>query len=483
MTVAVVEHSDPDVKSAFQVQGGSTVDLTKNDTIIDFTYFAPPQVLINSGLDPFPGCNPPIVVLDKGDPVTLTVSLIEQYEQILDNMNAVIDDGICPLDTANFRIINGISDMTLDTAMSNALLTYKFRAGDPNPTPPFLKTMQIIGTSLAGRSEASVVQVVVTGLRSKENTFTTLMPQMPNVILRDPPGDGSHSYLEKGTTMCKSYTVSSLEEDGFGGGFEVHLQGMLRSSTAHRWWGSSTTPGVILDENQQFTTTFKKTSDNTFQTCLTNTERITTSDDDQVVGGGAGGDVYIGEAFNLIFGFADMVAFDENACAADVSTVLNIEGDTFATIFLYSEYHIINNTMRYLDELIANPGNATPDQIQQFIQSKALWQDIIDRNAELKDSATFVAIFPCLRRLLRICRNLRCLEFLRGTERHHLRRDRGTAFEDRSTSWQFGGTLPFPNPQHRLHHRQRLRQLHDGRLRPVRRRLRRRIFRGRGTGF
>jgi hypothetical protein len=29
MTVAVVEHSDPDVKTAFQVQGGSTVDLTK----------------------------------------------------------------------------------------------------------------------------------------------------------------------------------------------------------------------------------------------------------------------------------------------------------------------------------------------------------------------------------------------------------------------------------------------------------------------
>jgi len=390
MTVAVVEHSDPDVKSAFQVQGGSTVNLTKNDTIIDFTYFAPPQVVINSGLDPFPGCNPPVYVLDKAEQVTLVVSLIEQYEPILDNMNMVIDDGICPLDTAGFRFINGIADMTLDTAMSNALLTYKFRAGEPNPTPPFLKTLQIIGTSLAGRSGSLVVQVVVTGLRTKENTFTTLMPQMPNAILRDPPGDGSHSYLEKGTTMCKSYTVSSVEEDGFGGGFELHLGGNVDIINGTPLVGVINNTGVILDENQQFTTTFKKTSDNTFQTCVTNNERITTSDDDQVVGGGAGGDVYIGEAFNLIFGFADMVSFDENACAADVITVLNIDPDTFATVFLYSEYHIINNTMRYLDELLTNPGNATPDQIQQFLDSKTLWQSILDRNAALKDSAKFI---------------------------------------------------------------------------------------------
>ncbi len=61
----MVEHSDPDVKSAFQVLGGSTVDLTKSDTIIDFIYFAPPEVEIVSGLDPFsPTC--PTIVLDKG---------------------------------------------------------------------------------------------------------------------------------------------------------------------------------------------------------------------------------------------------------------------------------------------------------------------------------------------------------------------------------------------------------------------------------
>ncbi|MBK9337257.1 MAG: T9SS type A sorting domain-containing protein [Lewinellaceae bacterium] len=390
MTVAVVEHSDPDVKSAFQVQGGSTVNLTQNDTIIDFTYFAPPQVIISSGLDPFPGCNPPIIVLDKGEPVTLSVSLIEQYVQILDNMNMVIDDGVCPLDTAGFRFINGIADVVLDTAMSNAVLTYKFRAGEPNPTPPYLKTLQIIGTSLAGRSGSLVVQVVVTGLRTKENTFTTLMPQMPNAILRDPPGDGSHAYLEKGTTMCKSYTISSVVEDGFGGGFELHLGGNVDIINGTPLVGIINNTGVILDENQQFTTTFKKTGDNSFQTCVSNTERITTSDDDQIVGGGAGGDVYIGEAFNLIFGFADMVSFDENACAADVITVLNIDPDTFATVFMYSEYHIINNTMRYLDELLANPGSSTPDQIQQYTQSLALWQDILDQNAELKDEAKFI---------------------------------------------------------------------------------------------
>jgi hypothetical protein len=129
--------------------------------LLILSIIAPPEVRINSGLDAVPGCSPAQYVLDKGQNLQLFISLMEQYVPILDNMGMMLDDGVCLLDTANFRIINGFADTDLDTTMSNGLLKYRFRVGEPNPSPPYLKTLQIIGTSLAGRSGTLVVQAIV----------------------------------------------------------------------------------------------------------------------------------------------------------------------------------------------------------------------------------------------------------------------------------------------------------------------------------
>jgi hypothetical protein len=108
MTVAVVEHSDPDIKPLFSA-GRLHGEPDQNDTIIDFIYFAPPEVEIASGLDPVPGCSPEVHRAGQR-----RVRHVE-HKQYVATMS---DDGVCYLDTANFRIINGFSDEVLDTVMS-----------------------------------------------------------------------------------------------------------------------------------------------------------------------------------------------------------------------------------------------------------------------------------------------------------------------------------------------------------------------------
>ncbi len=389
LTVAVVEHSDPLVKTAFQVLGGSTVNLTKRDTIIDFIYFAVPEVAINSGLVPIPGCIPPTYVLDQGEIVTLSISLNEQYVPILNGMGMVVDDGICPLDTANFRIINGFIDATLDTTMSNGILKYKFKVGDPNPSPPFLKTLQILGTSLAGREGSLTRQAIVTGIRNKENTFTTLLPETPSLILRDPPGDGSSAFLEKNTKMCKTYQTSFAYEVGGGGGLELHLGGALQVVTAPLGIGTIGEAGPVFDIAAEAQVTYKKITDSTFQTCTTINQKISTSDQELIVGGERGADLYMGDAINIIFGFADQVTFDPMTCSASTNTVLNVEPGNFSTVFIYSEFHIVNNVMRYLGALAADP-TATPADVAQYTESRNRWQAILDKNKALKEKAKLV---------------------------------------------------------------------------------------------
>lgn len=377
LTVAVSEHSDPDIKDFFQVLGGSTVNLTQKDTLLDFTYFAPPEVELVSGLDPF-SVNCPTIILDKDEIRTIVIQLVERYE-----------GGDCPLDTAQFSILNGFAETTLDTAMSGGSLTYTFRVGPPNPSPPFIKTLQILGTSLAGREGSLVKQGIVTGIKNKENTFTTLLPEMPSLILRDPPGDGSSSHLEKNTQMCKTYSVSSEYEVGGGGGLEVHLGGNVNIISGTPFVGIINNVGPIFDIAAEFQVTYKKISANSFQTCMSVNENIATSDGDLIVGGERGGDIFMGEAINIIFGFADLVSFNDTICEGVVKSVLNVEPGDFPTVFAYSEFNIQNNVLRYLEQLAQDP-NADSASVARYLESKARWEAILQRNIDLKEKAELI---------------------------------------------------------------------------------------------
>ena len=392
MTVAVVEHSNPDVKNFFQVLGGSTVDLTERDTSLDFIYFAPPEVEVVSGLDPVPGCNPEIIVFDRGSSVLIVVKLTEHYEPILDNMNMVIDDGICPLDTANFRFINGIAGEVTDSIMGkqgnpSRIQKYQFIVGAPNPSPPYLKTLQIIGTSLAGRQATLVKQVVVTGSVKKENTFTTLMPQFPTLILRDPPGDASSSFLEKNTKACKTTIVKGEVETGAGAEFNIQTGTKVINVVAPLGVGIITETEPTIKAGVDTELTYKRVSDSSFQTCVSFTEKISTSDNSSIVGGDAGGDVYVGAAFNLIFGFADEVYMD--GCVPGDSTFLEVNPDTFATTFVYSEFQIRNYLLFYLESLENDPAASSEDSLR-YAESRRRWEAILQYNADLKERAKFM---------------------------------------------------------------------------------------------
>ena len=383
LTVAVVEHSDPDVKAAFQVLGGSTVNLTQRDTIIDFTYFAPPEVAINSGLDPFPGC-PDTYVLDKGEFVELKISMVEQYVQIKDNMGMILDDGVCPLDTAHFNIINGFADMTLDTAMSNGELKYKFQVGNPNPSPPYLKTLQIIGVSLANREGSLTKQAIVTGIVNKNPTFATILPETPTLILRDPPGDGSSSFLQENTKICNTYTFAFSGNAGIGGGAEIHLGGDIEIVAAPLGVGTIVNSGPIIDSEIKAIYTLNTTSDSTLQSCVSYDTKVSTSSGGVFVGEDA--DLYMGQAIDIRFGFADEVTFD--TCVASTSVLINIEPGDQPTTFIYSQAYINGYQIPYLTKLRDDPLTDSLKRLD-YDNSITRWTNIVARNKGLKEKAKF----------------------------------------------------------------------------------------------
>lgn len=379
MTVAIVEHSNPDIKTAFQDQGGSTVNLTKKDSIVDFIYFAPPEVIIESGLEPISEeCN--FTVLDQYDVHTITIRMKEQYEP------TDVDDGVCFLDSASISIINGLSGTGIDTTLSDGILSYEFVVGTPNPSPPFTKTLQVVGTSLAGREASVTRDAIVTGIRNKENTFTTKYPIMPTVILRDPPGDGSSAFIEKNQKICKTTSMTMQVDNGGSLGFEVSSGPTIYNVLAPLGIGTINVLSADVVNETTGHYTFTKVDKNSIQTCYSYSEKISTSTSDAIIGEDA--DVYVGDGTNIIFGFADKVTFNDSICEPATEVVVNVEPGNFNTSYIYSGFHIKNSVIPNLEALAAAEMDSTTRA--DHLESATRWREILEANRNLRDSSEFI---------------------------------------------------------------------------------------------
>jgi hypothetical protein len=376
-TVAVVEHSDPDIKAYYQSQGGSRIDLSERDTVIDFIYYAKPEVKLASGLDPVPGCNS--IVLGSGDLEQIEVQLIEQYEP--EYLNGVeIDEGICVLDTANFRFVNLLAGEVLDTVLGrgNQLhkLKYKFRVGEPAPTPPYTKLIQIIGKSKEGQSSSISFEALIEGIVNRENTFTSITPTIPTLILRDPPGDASYAYVEAGTTICTSskWSLEAVNETGFE--IETDLAPDVTLVLAPLGVGVLQTTEGEVGPTASGSIKFGSTQENTTDVCITLSETISTSEDELIVGSAQGGDVYMGTAINMVFGFATVVRYVPDSCLVRTEKVLNTRPGG-ATTYMYSEWMLTNSIIPYLIDL-EDFYKAQQQQYSSDPALSAIYQDSIN---------------------------------------------------------------------------------------------------------
>lgn len=389
MTVSIVEFSDQTIKTAFDVQGGYTLDISKKDTSdIDFIYTAPPKVEIANGLDTVPDCSPTIIVLEEGFYEVVKIKPYEQYELTYDPMDEdqIIDDGVCYIDTADLHIINGIAEEEIDTLIDHGILIDTFIVGDPNPTPPYLKNFQVVVKNEKGQEGSLTRQVIVTGIKNKLETFTTLLPEIPSVILRDPPGDGSYSYLEKEKKVCQQYEMSDEVETGGGVDVQVLLGPDLTTIEAPLGVGIITTNDNVNNLSFDTEGTVRKLNSHSFETCMSFSSRIATSDDDLIVGGERGGDVYMGSALNIIYGFADQVTYNFTTCEVEVDTIINVEPGDFATTFIYSEFYITGFLIPSLT-ILYDDDTADPVDTARYGQSIRRWEAILENNRKQKEDA------------------------------------------------------------------------------------------------
>jgi len=321
-TVAVTEHSNNVIYNFFQLRGGVTLDLTEKNDTTDFIYYAPPQIEIT----PFDTNTCGVAMLEQDNDYKLDVRVYQEY-----------DGGRCYLDTAQLRFENLINEEELDTLMTDGRFKYKFRAGFPNIAPPYEKSLTVKAEAFDQLNTYSQSAVVL-GKRPRLVNFTSTTPQIPIMILRDPPGDASSATIEKGKTVCNGWSMNTTVTNALGQELEIEHGVETAVIAGTPGSGTITVTDVKNSETLGMTVTSAFAANESVEVCLTATETISTSDGDIIVGEDA--DVYVGGAINMLFGITDDLRWDTANCAFSIRPGLLVVPDRFATTFVYSGHQI-----------------------------------------------------------------------------------------------------------------------------------------------
>ena len=140
----------------------------------------------------------------------------------------------------------------------------------------------------------------VFGSRPDEGTtFFSTGPEVVEMILRDPPGDQSYSYIESGATSIQEVEVTSVGE-----AVSDHLEKDINLGTEMTFTlpfgGPAITTEIIL--NTQIDIEFESLIDTTENSIIENTFSVGYQTSAEEFNIGSGGDLFIAKNYNILYG-------------------------------------------------------------------------------------------------------------------------------------------------------------------------------------
>ncbi len=351
------------------------VDLDTSDVDIQLQYRQTPEVSI-TGIDQN-ACGE--YVIEQGQPITLSFLITEP-----NTFDCVVDTGLIKIVDA----ISGLENELIELPFKDGVAQYEIMPGEPKISGDF--KLGFTATVYAAEAEElktiESFEAIVVGNNPRDGApFVTVSPEIPMMILRDPPGDASYAYLDQNQTSEFAYGFSALSGgsvntwksakigtdisiDGIGFGFNAANWGELTGSTTVGTYNSSQIEAVMS---------------------ITNGIRYETSDDDDPNVMGQGGDIYIGAALNLHYSLTDIVEYNSSTCTVEQSVDVIIGSEAKPeTQFRYTDYFIRTAVIPDLEFLMSQTDDQEErDDYQNQIES---WNQTLQLNADLKMEATVI---------------------------------------------------------------------------------------------
>lgn len=372
------------------------------DTTYTYIHVNGDTIVRNLKTNPFPW--PVFDGVFKDKKYTCTITAFETYTNFDDPQQPVLDSVPTTDGTLNFNNQLCISPVVsaemsdINTLDSLRYLEYTFDLGAPNfnqnasiPEYSFVKTFQLNlnlpnGVTIPWKPDVfngngspafnavydQIFRGYVLGTKSDGQQFVTAGPQVPEYVLRDPPGSGSFASRETGSTKTTKREWS-------------WALGGTRNSELRAYVGQSFSTGVgvqinteILQDQFYGTETTASGSRSGVETVsVRNTQSWST--DSSPTMPGRNSDLYIGKSSNMTYGISETLKLVPDSMCSTVDCIIpttntdsfamaktygvSIVPEGYSTQFLYSENQIKNQLIPDLIELrnalLSNPAKYT----------------------------------------------------------------------------------------------------------------------------
>ena len=340
-----------------------------------FTFHRPPNIRITNGLTYLCLNNQDAGIVEQGKDYAYTIQVKETHET-----------GICGVQEGYLKISNPGAQKK-DTiiqydAMLGAFPAYRFKGGNPNVVQPHLWTISIDYFSAGGKFQGRLNQpVFVKGTIKLPGNDVIVQSgsdngdvQLPLFILRDPPGDGSSSTIETGTTISK--TIAINENGGAYGAAFVETKATLLGFGAFGTFsvGFGGNSGRSRDWEYSFTTT----------------QTLSTSD----VKTGPDADVIVGVGMALQYGIQQTFDYDKDSCTISSQQKVGFTPTKINTTWIYT----VGQLKDIIAELDVNIGEIKSekrliegadrkqlkkeDAVSKFESFRDNWKKVLDYHAE-----------------------------------------------------------------------------------------------------
>lgn len=347
--------------------------------------------------------------------------VMNSFERYTNNDSGTAIEEKVPVTDGELVKTNNLALPGSETVTVNgSTLTYGFKGGVPSITPPFE-----VKSSLKYRlnevdypvENFNDTGIVLGGASDGSQTFVTEAPDVPAIILRDPPGSNSFATIEKGESISFTSEASLAHQEGFTENVHVNSGikfvisgGLVPTPETETEIVNAADVGVGLN-NTSF-------DGKTVTSTYTFNKAISTSDATDYVG--SDGDLYIGNSKNIFYGSFDNVEVSstiptkiENGISRELlpseyvnlgtisepvyiskQKALMFNNRTSPTFFMYSQKHILNNLIPEYELFITNnlngPDSNSLENInkrKQYAEKIRLWRKIILDNEKAKYAA------------------------------------------------------------------------------------------------
>ena len=335
----------------------------------NFTYHKAPDVQVN-GFDEF-FCNSDVAVVQQGEEYTLNFSITE----IHGGSTCAVQEGIVtvtnPASTSSQPV-----DILYDP-ISESFPEYRFEAGSPNQSSPHIYAVTFDYKSNDGGFLGRVTRAVfVEGSVALPGTDILVdaangndAVPYPLMVLRDPPGDGSSSYIESGETFNFTSALTTTDESGLS---------VFASLTKDILVASTQTSGSITANSSDAQRI-------EYSNSVTTSQRIETSSDIFNIGRNA--DVIVGAGLVMQYGLVNEFSVGECDTILKV-TKYGISPNAAPTTWSYTVKQVEDIIQGYLNDslrieagtlIIENAGRElSKAEAREFVSTNIdNWREVI----------------------------------------------------------------------------------------------------------